>query len=518
MENFSVKEASVWASAYLNKRVTNSNILYLINYGKVANYASNPKENLINKAELKAYYDTLYMQESHAHPLAFANYKEAQTTKHIHRLHPYKGKFIPQLVEYFLDSHTDTLKTESCFQKNDIVLDIFAGSGTTLCVANELKMHSIGIDISCFNTMLVNAKLGHYDNNLLESECHRLIQVLESFYKNSNIQAFEEALTQHLNVFNAEFFPKDFKRKVVLKEIDEKVYGEIKEKEFLSIYGKLVKQFNIDLNVKNNGKFLDCWYINFVKQELVLLKNEIAKAPKDLQNILSIILSRTARSCRATTHADLATLKEPMLKSYYCKKHGRICKPLFSSLKWFKSYVKDTLKRLKEFNDLRSDCFGLCLNADTCNVDIVIETKRQNPTFANLLQKQKIAGIFSSPPYVGLIDYHEQHAYSYELFNLERKDALEIGSKLKGQSKNARENYAKAIAMALKNAKRFLKQDYNVFLVANDKFNLYPSIAEMAEMQIIKRYDRPVLNRSEKDTNAYSESIFHLKDKNETSD
>jgi hypothetical protein len=36
--------------------------------------------------------------------------KEAETTKHIHRLHPYKGKFIPQLVEYFLDDHTDSFK------------------------------------------------------------------------------------------------------------------------------------------------------------------------------------------------------------------------------------------------------------------------------------------------------------------------------------------------------------------------------------------------------------------------
>ncbi|WP_455940072.1 DNA methyltransferase [Helicobacter fennelliae] len=515
---FTPKEASVWASAYLNKRVTNSNILYLINYGKVANYAINSKENLISKDELQAYYDTLYTQESHSHPLAFANYKEAETTKHIHRLHPYKGKFIPQLVEYFLDSHTDTLKTESYFKKDDIVLDIFAGSGTTLCVASELGMHSIGIDISCFNTMLVNAKLGRYDSNLLEKECYRLIQALESFYENNNIKTFEETLTQHLNAFNAEFFPKDFKRKVVLKEIDEKVYGEIKEREFLSIYDKLVKQFNIDLNVKNNGSFLDFWYIESIKQELILLKNKITKAPKDLQEILNIILSRTARSCRATMHADLATLKEPMLRSYYCKKHGRICKPLFSSLKWFKSYTKDTLKRIKEFETLRSNCFSLCLNADSCDVDIINETKKQNAIFANLLCSQKIAGIFSSPPYVGLIDYHEQHAYSYELFNLERKDTLEIGAKLKGQSRNAKENYTKAIAMALNNAKNFLKQDYNVFLVANDKFNLYPSIAEMAGMQIVKIYHRPVLNRSEKDTNAYSESIFHLKDKNEASD
>jgi len=40
-------------------------------------------------------------------------------------LHPYKGKFIPQLVEYFLDSHTDEFKKEVYFHKGDIVLDPF---------------------------------------------------------------------------------------------------------------------------------------------------------------------------------------------------------------------------------------------------------------------------------------------------------------------------------------------------------------------------------------------------------
>lgn len=43
--------------------------------------------------------------------LSFDKYTESETTKHVHRLHPYKGKFIPQLVEYFLDSHTDKFKT-----------------------------------------------------------------------------------------------------------------------------------------------------------------------------------------------------------------------------------------------------------------------------------------------------------------------------------------------------------------------------------------------------------------------
>jgi len=58
------------------------------------------------------------------------------------------------------------------------------------------------------------------------------------------------------------------------------------------------------------------------------------------------------RSCRATTHADLATLVEPVTTPYYCAKHGKICKPLFSILKWWETYSKDTVKRLAQFDKL----------------------------------------------------------------------------------------------------------------------------------------------------------------------
>jgi DNA methylase N-4/N-6 domain protein len=52
-----------------------------------------------------------------------------------------------------------------------------------------------------------------------------------------------------------------------------------------------------------------------------------------------------------------------------------------------------------------------------------------------------------------------------------------------------------------------------VFLVANDKYGLYPEIAERAGMRIVNQYKRPVLNRTEKDKGAYAEIIFHLKEK-----
>jgi hypothetical protein len=153
------------------------------------------------------------------------------------------------------------------------------------------------------------------------------------------------------------------------------------------------------------------------------------------------------------------------------------------------------------------------LTGDSRTIDIYSGIKKINPDFGEILEQKKIKGIFSSPPYIGLIDYHEQHAYAYDLFGFDRKDDLEIGPLYKGKSKATQESYIEGIAGVLINCKRFLVEDYDIFLVANDRDNLYPRIAEKADMKIVNQFKRPVLNRTEKDKNAYSEIIFHLKRK-----
>jgi hypothetical protein len=152
------------------------------------------------------------------------------------------------------------------------------------------------------------------------------------------------------------------------------------------------------------------------------------------------------------------------------------------------------------------------LTGDSRTIDIFEKIKNKNADFSQALERQKIKGIFSSPPYVGLIDYHEQHAYAYDLLGFERKDELEIGAFFKGKTKKARENYIQGISDVLNNCKRFLADDYDVFLVANDKYGMYPTIAQKAKMRIVNQFHRPVLNRTEKDKTAYSETIFHLKE------
>jgi hypothetical protein len=520
-----INEATKWAAKFLKKQVSISNISYLIQYGRIRKYGRNG-EVLIDVTDLENYYKSHYHTKEDRWKkrlgndlnwaLSFSEYKESETTKHVHRLHPYKGKFIPQLVEYFLDSHTDNFKKETYFKKGDIILDPFCGSGTTLVQCNELGMHAIGIDISAFNSLISNIKIENHDLQDIAINLQNITKELKKFQIGKNNTKFEEELLYELKLFNTKFFPSpEYRRKIIQSEINEKEYSKDKEQNFLSIYDNLVEKYKIKIKQDKNNSFLDRWFLFPVREEIDFVFKELKKANnKDIKKILAIILSRTVRSCRATTHADLGTLKEPVTATYYCKKHGKICKPIFSIKEWWQRYSIDTLNRFKEFNRLRTETFQICLTGDSRTIDIYEEIKKRNLELAKILMKQKIKGIFSSPPYVGLIDYHEQHAYAYEIFGFNRKDELEIGPLSKGQGKEARDAYVKGIAESLRNCKKYLQKDYDIFLVANDKFNIYSDIAQLAEMKIVNQFKRPVLNRVEKDrSNAYAEIIFHFKER-----
>src|SRR3990167_3712426 len=116
-----IKDASRWASDFLNRDIGESNISYLVQYGKVRKH-NGGNSIFVDLNDLKDYYDSYHGQREVNWKkrlgndlnwvLSFDNLREKDTTKHVHRLHPYKSKFIPQLVQYFIDSHTDGFKKD----------------------------------------------------------------------------------------------------------------------------------------------------------------------------------------------------------------------------------------------------------------------------------------------------------------------------------------------------------------------------------------------------------------------
>ncbi len=242
-ELLSLNQASKWATNYLDRTVTPSNISYLIQYAKVRRFNEDSKIK-IDKKELKEYYDEFVLKKQEAWKkrlgkdlnwnLSFAHLRESDTTKHVHRLHPYKGKFIPQLVEYFLGSHINTFKKKAFFKPGNIILDPFMGSGTTLIQASELGMHSIGIDVSEFNCLMSKVKLDDYDIFKLSYTTKNVLFQTRSFSKKTFDDSFDNELKKRLSEFNKQHFPNpEFKNKVKKEQIDEKEYGEEKLKLFL---------------------------------------------------------------------------------------------------------------------------------------------------------------------------------------------------------------------------------------------------------------------------------------------
>ncbi len=518
-----IREASQWATEYLGRNVSAANISYLIQYGRVKKYNGHNTVK-VSKRDLLRYYETHVSRkesewkkelgEDLNWALSFDHLTEKERTKHVHRLHPYKGKFIPQLVEYFLDSHTDDFKREVYFSPGDIVLDPFCGSGTTLVQANELGIHAIGVDVSAFNAMMSNVKVRKHNLFELHGEIRRITIALKEYIAGKSYVRFEAELAEALTRFNQQYFPSpEFKYRVRRGEIDQMAYGAEKEEVFLKTFEALVEKHQVKIRQENPGdSFLEQWYNLPVREEIEFTAALIQEVKDpDIRMALAVILSRVMRSCRATTHADLATLVSPVFAPYYCRKHGKICKPLFSTLKWWERYSKDTLKRLSEFDTLRTSTFQHCFADDSRKVNLFDSLQRVDESFANLAREKKIAGVFSSPPYVGLINYHEQHAYAYALFGFERRDEREIGPLYRGQGREARESYVIGISDVLLNLRPYLREDFDIFLVANDKFGLYPRIVDRAGMKIVNEFKRPVLCRTEKNKAPYSETIFHIK-------
>lgn len=375
--------------------------------------------------------------------LSFTGVREYERTKHVHRLHPYLGKFIPQLVEVFLKKY---------FEKGDWIVDPFLGSGTTLIESNVLGLNSVGIEVSQFNCLISDIKTRKYSIVLLEREIKDILTKTIDFSK-TLFDGQESRMT----------LKKSFKK------------------------------------YKTNSSYLNTWLSDKALQEILFYNNQIKNYQN--QDVLKIILSRATRSARLITHYDLARPQKPVRDKYYCIKHRRTCEPTNEAIQFINRYSWDTIKRIKEFDGLRTNSKIKIFQDDAREID-----------FSKIKDYKggKFDGVFTSPPYVGLIDYHDQHRYAYDLFGLDDNGYKEIGPASKGKSKFAKEEYKKDIIAVFQNMNRFLKSKAKVFVVVNDRDNIYPEVASVCGYKIEKIFHRPVLMRTERDNTNFSESIYYF--------
>jgi len=380
--------------------------------------------------------------------LSFVNVREYERTKHVHRLHPYLGKFIPQLVEVFLRNY---------FKKGDSILDPFMGSGTTLIEANMLGMHSAGVEISLFNCLIADIKTKKYDIPLVEKE------IKDILFKTK----------EYSNWLDSNWLARGQKQITFLQ--------------------------NSFKEYKTNSEYLNEWLSDRALQEVLFYRRKIKNYKN--QDILKVILSRATRSARLIPHYDLARPSKPIREKYYCIKHRRICEPINEAMKFINRYSWDTIKRIKEFEKIRTNAHIKIIQGDSREVDF---------SKVKGYKGGKFDGIFTSPPYVGLIDYHDQHRYAYELFGFDDNGFKEIGPASKGRSREAKEEYKNDIIAVFKNANRFLKPKAKIFVVVNDRDNLYPEVASACGYSVEKIFHRPVLMRTERDNARFYESIYYF--------
>jgi DNA modification methylase len=336
-----------------------------------------------------------------------AELPERERTKHVHRLHPYLGKFVPQLAEVFLRRYASP---------GQLVWDPFAGSGTTLVEANAFGARAAGCDVSAFNCLLMRAKTGVYEPAALLADVVRLSD------------------------------------------------GESAAK------------------ARGAGPYLRRWYAPRSLGELTSFRELIEGTA--YPELWQVVLSRSARSARLARHDDLDFPAEPVSGEYFCHKHRRVCRPVGEAGKFLRRYVRDAVQRVQEFADARSSQSVEVLHGDARLVD--------PPGPVDL--------VLTSPPYPGLIDYHEQHAYAYELLGLERRDSEEIGRGVKG--------YRDDIAAVLARSRRALRRGGKVVVVVNDRRGLYDGILSAAGLRLEERLLRHVNRRTGRRKGEYYEEVL----------
>jgi DNA modification methylase len=159
---------------------------------------------------------------------------------------------------------------------------------------------------------------------------------------------------------------------------------------------------------------------------------------------------------------------------------------------FLRRYTLDTITRIKAFARVRGGGSADVVHGDARSLEL----------------HAPYDGVITSPPYPGLIDYHEQHRYAYELLGLDDRRELELGPAERGTSRAAVAAYADGIVDVLRAVCATLRAGSPVLIVVDDRRDLYPEILARAGLRLEHRLRRHVNRRTGRRAGEFFEDIL----------
>lgn len=275
-----------------------------------------------------------------------------------HFFHHWAAKFIPQIPQNIIRKYG---------KSGDIVLDPFAGCGTSLVEAKLFNCHSYGIDINPLAIKICQAKVNHIDFGLLTN----FINWLE-YYNKVYWQSDQKG---QLGLFEDKYLPKD---SILFEESNQ-------------------------------------WFREDVAKSIKIITEKIIEYDTNTKNFIEIGLSDLLKGI-SNVRSDRTVPCLPKESRYYDKKHNR--------------WIDNEIRRINVFQRLSSQLkrmwtalqhFHMLTNDEIICRPILGDARN----LTNFVRKANI--VVTSPPYWSAQNYQKLHFLSFKVLRLEEPGKLEIG-------------------------------------------------------------------------------------------
>ena len=329
--------------------------------------------------------------------------KDASTRYLTHSYHSYSAKYIPQIPRYLISNLT---------KKNDLILDNFVGSGTTLVESKVLGRHAIGVDINPLACLIAKVKI----TNIQKPDLEKILSICMSIEEEILKLRASRGYTNNTSTFD------------------------------LQNLGPINNNHYILANVPNHNILK--WFNKNVIYELLTIKLKIDSLEENhIRDFLLVAFSSILRSSSNATSGfgNLMINKQPPKKRNIFEKFSRVANIMVTKMEEFNQVTKNN-SSIKIF---RHDTRSLKFIAD-----------------------DTIGFICTHPPYMASVPFAEYQKLSLWWLGFSQQ---ELENKLIGGRRarsDTAERFFQDIFMTLTEMKRVLqKKKYCCIIIGNPVYN-----------------------------------------------